>query len=95
MAQFRVPSRGEIRFHAKREGGDDTLRDSVQDWCRAGFTTSTEAYRLSLEIGLEAQDREDPGFGPDRQTLDRRQAPGAGARWNRERLIPPMTRWGR
>ena len=44
----------------KREG--EMVRDdtALKDWCRSRINDSyREAYRLSLEVGLEAKEKED------------------------------------
>jgi hypothetical protein len=56
----RVPKRPGEHGYARREGEmarDDT---ALKDWCRSRINDSyREAYRLSLEVGLEAKEKED------------------------------------
>jgi hypothetical protein len=44
----------------RREGEMARDDEALKDWCRSRINDSyREAYRLSLEVGLEAQEKED------------------------------------
>jgi len=44
----------------RREGEMARDDEALKDWCRSRINDSyREAYRLTLEVGLEAQDKED------------------------------------